>query len=194
MLIDDSVCQICTNLTNPINGWNTDGNDIAQAEEIKDLAMAEGSGFTPECGEKMAIVLVPEGKQSVIITKEVQPEECNDCIGKVTDLTLNWDWHNSYRVRVYQRRGRTRHARKIFDQVVGPNEDFSISGTNNNGTFGRWVYIYVGNCYYTKIKTNCHLNIGPGYRRGVIEVVNGRSSLGGELCEYQPPQNWCWWW
>lgn len=125
---------------------------------------------------------------------ELQEEECDDCIGKVTDLTLNWDWHNDYRVRVYQRAGNSCYATKIFDQVVGANENFTINGANNNGTFGKWVYIYVGNCYYTKIKTNCWLNIGPGYRRGVVEVVSGHSSQGGELCEYEPPYNYCWWW
>ncbi len=125
---------------------------------------------------------------------EAQPDECDDCIGKVTNLTLNWDWHHDYRVRVYQRYGNTCYATKIFDGVVGANENFTINGANNNGTFGKWVYIYVGNCYYTKIKTNCYLNIGPGYRRGVVEVVSGYSSQGGELCEYEPPHHWCWWW
>ncbi|MBO6880094.1 MULTISPECIES: hypothetical protein [Winogradskyella] len=125
---------------------------------------------------------------------ELDEEECNDCIGDVTDLTLNWDWHNDYRVRVYQRYENTWCATKIFDSVVGANENFTINGANADGTFGKYVYIYVGNCYYTKIKTNCWLNIGPGYRRGVIEVVSGHSSQGGELCEYDPPQYWCWWW
>ena len=125
---------------------------------------------------------------------EVAPDECDDCIGDVTDLTLNWDWHNDYRVRVYQRYENTWCATKIFDSVVGANENFTINGANADGSFGNYVYIYVGNCYYTKIKTNCWLNIGPGYRRGVVEVVSGHSSEGGELCEYEPPHYWCWWW
>ncbi|WP_111682704.1 hypothetical protein [Winogradskyella tangerina] len=123
-----------------------------------------------------------------------RPDECDDCIGKVDHLTLNWDWHNDYRVRVYQRYENTCYATKIFDEVVGANENFSLNGANSNGTFGKWIYIYVGNCYYTKIKTNCYLNIGPGYRRGVVEVVSGTSTHGGELCEYEPPTHWCWWW
>lgn len=125
---------------------------------------------------------------------EIAPDECDDCIGDVTDLTLNWDWHNDYRVRVYQRYENTWCATKIFDSVVGANENFTINGANADGSFGNYVYIYVGNCYYTKIKTNCWLNIGPGYRRGVVEVVSGHSSGGGELCEYEPPHYWCWWW
>jgi len=122
---------------------------------------------------------------------EADVEECGDCVGKVTDLTLNWDWHNDYRIRVYQRDGNTYNAVKIFDQTVGAGEDFTISGVNNNGTFGKWVYIFVGNWYYTKIKTNCYLNIGPGYVKGVLEVVSGYSTQGGELCEYVQPDNYC---
>ncbi|WP_179020299.1 hypothetical protein [Winogradskyella forsetii] len=196
LLIDDSVCQECTYLTAPTGDWNNDGNDIDQAEEIRDLALASGGGFTPSCGEQMAIVLVPDGKQSIIISKEVEEEEvpCEDCTGKVTDLTLKWDWHNDYRVKVYQRYENTCYASKIFDQVVGLDDEISLSGINHDGTFGSYLYIYVGNCYYTKIKTNCYLNIGPGYKRGVLEVVSGESSLGGELCEYEPPYQWCWWW
>lgn len=196
LLLDDSVCQVCTALTNPTSTWNNDGNDVEQAEEIRDLALTQGAGFTPGCGELMAIVLVPDGKQSLIIGKEVEGEveECSDCIGKVTDLTLQWNWHNDYRVRVYQRLGNSCWAGKIFDETVGLNDEIDLSGVNNNGTFGKWLYIYVGNCYYTKIKTNCHLNIGPGYKRGVLEVVSGQSTQGGELCEYEPPHNYCYWW
>ena len=120
-----------------------------------------------------------------------QVEECDDCIGKVTDLTLNWDWHNAYNIKVYQRYENTCYATKIFDQTVQPGENFTIEGSNNNGTFGKWVYIYLNGCYYTKIKTNCYLNIGPGYVKGVLEVVSGHSSQGGELCEYVQPDNHC---
>jgi len=196
LLIDDVPCQNCVYLTSPTHTWNSDGNDVEQAEEIRDLALAQGEGYTPGCGEQMAIVLIPEDKQPVIITKEVEPVDvsCEDCTGKVTDLTLQWNWHNDYRVRVYQRYQNTCYAVKVFDDVVGLNDEISVSGANSNGTFGKYLYIYVGNCYYTKIKTNCYLNIGPGYKRGVLEVLEGQSSLGGELCEYEPPHNYCYWW
>ncbi len=124
---------------------------------------------------------------------EVAPEECDDCIGKVNNMTFTWDWHNDYRVRLYQRYENTCYATKIFDGVVGEGDNFTVNGANNNGTFGKWIYVYVGNCYYTKFKTNCHLNIGPGYKRGVIEVVSGTSTHGGELCEYEQPDYWCYW-
>lgn len=68
-------------------------------------------------------------------------DECGDCEGKVTDLTLNWDWHNDYRVRVYQRYENTCYATKIFDQVVSAGEDFTFNGSNANGSIGRYAYL-----------------------------------------------------
>ncbi|MDH7912625.1 hypothetical protein [Winogradskyella sp. SYSU M77433] len=194
LLIDDSVCYDCVYLSDPTGNWNDDGNDVAQAHELKSLALSQGAGFTPSCGEQMAIVLVPDGKQSVIVTKEVEADSCEDCLGKVTDLTLEWDWYYNYRVKIYQRYENTCYAVKIYDQVVGHGDTIDLSGVNWNGTFGDYVYVYVGNCYYTKFRTDCDINIGPGYKRGVLEVVSGESSLGGELCEYEPSYNWCWWW
>ena len=117
-------------------------------------------------------------------------DECDDCIGKVNNITFNWDWPYDYRVRLYQRYENTCYATKIYDGVVGYNENFSVSGANANGTFGKWIYVYVGNCYYTKFRTDCYLNIGPGYQRGVVEVVSGTSTYGGELCEYEYSHCW----
>lgn len=122
---------------------------------------------------------------------EIAPEECDDCIGKVNNITFEWDWHNDYRVRLYQRYENTCYATKIFDGVVGEGDHMAVSGANHDGTFGKWIYVFVGNCYYTKFKTNCHLNIGPGYQRGVMEVVSGTSTHGGDLCEYEG--HYCWW-
>jgi hypothetical protein len=120
-------------------------------------------------------------------------EECNDCTGKVDSMTFNWDWYNDYRVRLYQRNENTCYATKIFDGVVGQDDNFSVNGANHDGTFGKWIYVYVGNCYYTKFRTDCYLNIGPGYQRGVVEVVSGTSTHGGELCEYTQSYYNCYW-
>jgi len=119
-----------------------------------------------------------------------RPDECDDCIGKVDHLTFKWDWPYDWRVRLYQRYENTCYATKIFDGVVGHDDEFSVNGANHDGTFGKWIYVYVGNCYYTKFRTDCRLNIGPGYKRGVVEVVGGTSTHGGELCEYE--YHHCW--
>jgi hypothetical protein len=197
-LIEGPFVNDFTDFLTPNPGEWRPATDDAKGEAIFNMAEANGDGYEPGCGDLLGLVLIPSNPdvvQSLLIAQEIPAEEeCSDCEGKVTDLTLNWDWHNSYRVRVYQRYENTWHAVKIFDQVVGPNENFDLSGVNHDGTFGRKLYIFVGHCYYTRINTNCYVNIGPGYRRGVIEVVSGQSSLGGELCEYEPPHNWCWWW
>jgi len=122
-----------------------------------------------------------------------QPEaECNDCEGKVNDLTLSWDWPHDYRVRVYQRYENTCYATKIFDGVVGQDDEIAFSGSNADGSIGTWAYVYVGDCYYTKFRTDCYFNIGPGYKRGVLEVLNGTSSHGGELCDYEAGDHCTW--
>ncbi len=198
LLVDDSVCVECTYMTDPTGNWMADKNDVALATELADLALEQGVDFVPGCGELIAIVLASEVKQSIIITKEVPPlvEECSDCEGKVTELELEWDWHRSKYVKMYQRIGNTCYGTRIFSDKLEPGEKFTINGTNSDGTFGRYVYIYIKNrygryCYYTKIKTNCDVNIGPGYTKGVFNVISGMSSDGGELCEYEVPDNHC---
>lgn len=185
-------------LTNPTDQWDHD-IDGALGEEIYDAAVASGDGYEPGCGEKVGLLLIPEdydNVQALLITKDLPEAEvgCEDCIGDVNQITFKWDWHHDYRVRLYQRYENTCYAVKIFDDVVGQNEEMAVSGTNADGTFGKWIYVYVGNCYYTKFQVDCNLNIGPGYKRGVVEVVSGTSTSGGELCDYEPSYNWCWWW
>lgn len=196
LLVDDSVCQVCTYLTSPIGNWNTNSDNVRLAEEIAQAARDNGEDFVPACGEKIAIILDPEGKQAIIITKEVPAleEECSDCEGSVTELELEFDWYKSKRVRIYQKRENTCYAAKVFDKTLNPGETFTINGANNDGTFGKYIYIYIGSkCYYyTKIKTDCELNIGPGYTKGVFNVISGKSSEGGEICEYiKPDYNKC---
>jgi len=192
LLVDDSVCQVCTFLSDPTGNWNADGNDIAQAEELRDLAMDNGEGFVPTYGEQLAVVLVPEGKQSVVITVEVTEQPCSDCIGKVDSITFNWDWYCSYRVQLVQRYENTCYGVLIYNDIVDAGQDFSVEGYNHDGSFGKWIYVYLNGCYYTKFRTDCYLNIGPGYKRGVIEVVEGTSTHGGELCEYENDYH-CYW-
>lgn len=198
-LIDDRNCSACTFLTNPTGAWRNDPNNVVKGQEIVDAALANGDGFVPGVGELLAVVLDPAGKQPIIIGKEVpaKEQECDDCEGDVDELTLKYEWVREKRVSIYQRKENTCWGVKIFDKVLQPGEEFDLEGVNHDGSFGKYVYIYINHCYYTKIKTNCFLNIGPGYERGVFSVVKGTSTHGGELCEYvQPnPHNYCrWWW
>lgn len=194
-LIDDKNCQSCTYLTNPTGDWKDDANNITKGKEIVEAAIANGEDFVPAVGQKIAVVLIPDGKQSIIIMKDVPAKEvpCSDCEGKVTKLDLEFDWRCAKKIDIVQRDENTCYGKRIYcNRNVQPGEIISISGGNQDGTFGRYIYIYINNCYYTKIKTNCYLKIGPGYTKGVFNVVGGESSHGGELCEYvKPDYNKC---
>jgi hypothetical protein len=192
-LLDDRNCISCTFLTNPTGEWRNDPTNITKGQEIVDAAQANGEGFVPGCGELLGVVLDPAGKQPIMIGKEVpaKEEECDDCKGDVDQLTMKFDWHRAKRVRIYQKKENTCWGAKVFDKVLQPGEEFSIEGVNHDGSFGKYVYIYIDNCYYTKIKTNCYLNIGPGYEKGVFNVISGTSTHGGELCEYVKPEPKC---
>lgn len=193
-LIEGPFFNDFTDFLTPTPGDWRSSIDDALGDEIYNAAVANGEGFTPTCGEKLGVLLIPadfDNVQALLITKDLpEPETCNDCLGKVNNITFKWDWPHDWRVRLYQRYKRTCYAVKIFDDVVGQDDLMSVSGANPNGTFGKWIYVYVGNCYYTKFKTNCSLNIGPGYKRGVVEVVSGTSTQGGELCEYEYQHCW----
>ena len=184
-IIDDSNCNSCTYLG---DDWST-----TKGQEIADAALANGEGFVPSCGQQLAIVLVPnDNKQSIIITKEVQPvvEPCSDCEGSITKLELEFDWKQAKKVDFIQRKENTYYGSRIYcNRNTQPGEKIVLSGTNSDGTFGKYIYIFINNRYYTKIKTNCDVNIGPGYFRGVFNVISGESSNGGELCEYVKTDN-----
>jgi len=186
-LLNSYNCNICSNLTNPIGTWRDDSRNLEKAKEILEAALANGEDFTPGCGEKVGVVLVPDGKQPLIVMKDVPELEvpCSDCEGKVTSLELEFDWHNAKKIDIVQRYENTCYGKRVYCNTnAQPGEKISISGTNHDGTFGSYIYIYINNCYYTKIKTNCDTKIGPGYFRGVFNVISGESSHGGELCEY----------
>ena len=199
-LIDDRNCALCTYLTDPTGQWFlTRPEEEAKGMEIVQAALDNGQDFVPGCGQKVALVLVPEErKQSIIYMVDVPEKEipCSDCEGKVTKLELEFDWHNAKKIDIVQRYENTCYGKRVYcNRYAQPGEIINISGKNHDGTFGSYIYIYINNCYYTKIKTNCDTKIGPGYFRGVFNVISGESSHGGELCDYVEPEH-CkrYWW
>ena len=178
----------------PIDQWD---NDKAYNESLglELVAAAEaGEGFVPQCGQKIAIVLASTKSQSLIITKDVPEKEevCSDCDGKVTQLELEFDWSSTHKVDILQKYENTCYSSRVYcNRYTSPGQKINISGRNHDGTFGKYIYIYINNCYYTKIKTNCYTKIGPGYSKGVFNVISGVSSHGGELCEYVKPDTKC---
>ena len=195
-LLDDRNCRACLYLTGDVdNGWQQNSAALqAVAMEMVDAALENGQDYTPGCGEQVALIYIAKNRnalnqiiQSVIQMVDVPEAEvpCSDCEGKVTSLELEFDWHNAKKIDIVQRYENTCYGKRVYCNTnAQPGEKISISGTNHDGTFGKYIYIYINNCYYTKIKTNCDTKIGPGYFRGVFNVISGESSHGGELCEY----------
>ena len=77
-VIDDANCVSCTYLT---------PYDAARAQEIVDMAEANGEGYEPGAGDMLAIVLVPQtGEQVVIIPQTIECEpECETAFARDTD-------------------------------------------------------------------------------------------------------------
>ena len=197
-LLDDQNCVNCYYLTDEIkDGWKQNRATLEPvAMEIVDAAIANGQDFVPGCGQQAAIIFIAQGLnpsnqiiQSIIHMVDVPPteEECSDCEGKVTELELEFDWCRDKYVKVYQKKENSCRATKIFGGKLTKGQKFTVKGANSDGTFGKYIYIYINHCYYTKIKVNCDFKIGPGYTKGIFDVVSGRSSKGGELCDYVKP-------
>ena len=109
--------------------------------------------------------------------------DCNDCDGKITNLTLKYlgDEANAM-VTVKQKNG----GQVVFDEVVAPDAEFSFTGMDTKGTLTSEIIITVNGANATTIHTSCSQPIGPGLIAGDFEVVEGESRNGGLLCPIDP--------
>ena len=104
-------------------------------------------------------------------------ETCNDCLGDVTDLNLLYFGGQEGVVEVIESDGTV-----IFSSSLAPFEQFSISGTNSDGSFGPGIEIFVDGVSNAVFATDCSEAIAPGVPSGSFVVNSGRSTEGGELC------------
>ena len=107
-----------------------------------------------------------------------EPEGCDECEGKVTELTLRYNGAEAAQVTVIQKKDDI----IVFDEVVEPGGEVWICGSDDDGTFGKEVKILVDGEEHVKIKTDCSKSIGPGLVAGDFVVLEGESEAGGELC------------
>lgn len=105
-------------------------------------------------------------------------EECGECDGKVTKLTLEYSGGGTAVIKVKQKDGET-----VYNSIVSNGEQFFISGTDKNGTLGTEITFYVNGDEATKMHTSCSKPIGPGTVSGDFEVISGESRNGGALCD-----------
>lgn len=103
---------------------------------------------------------------------------CDNCKGKVTELTLQYQGASQAVIRV-ETKGKDGGI--IFNQYVDPNGEFTIKGQDKNGTLGTEITLYVDNVQNTKIHTSCSQPIYPGLVKGAFGVISGYSKDGGLL-------------
>jgi len=110
------------------------------------------------------------------------PNDCGDCDGKVTRLTLKFNGVEPSDIKIETKQGSV-----IFDREVAPGEEFEIIGNDNKGTLGSEIEIFVNWELNAKIHTSCSKPIYPGLVEGDFEVVDGYSRDGGRLCVDDDP-------
>jgi len=111
--------------------------------------------------------------------------ECQECDGKVTELTLKYSGPTAT-IKVVQKSNTT-----VYDATVPSGGSFTFFGMDNNGTLGTEISVFVNNVLHTKIHTSCSRPIGPGLVSGAFEVISGTSLKGGPLCPIEPPDDDC---
>lgn len=110
------------------------------------------------------------------------PEECDDCDGKVIELTLRYLGNTANaNVEVF-RKERGRFSNSLFSGIVQPGGTFTFFGNDRKGTMGPDILVQVNGVDNAQIHTSCSQPIGPGLIRGDFEVVSGQSRFGGLLC------------
>ncbi|MBN4085118.1 hypothetical protein JYT89_02115 [Flavobacteriaceae bacterium AH-315-B10] len=187
-LIDDVNCVNCIYLTYPTGDWNNDPDNVIKGQEIVQAAIDNGEGFVPQCGELIGVVLIPEGKQPIIITLEVPTLECSDCEGKITELELQYNGPSGELILITGKGKKKQDGPIIYEKIHSNGDSFTIYGYDKKGTLGTEIKIYVGGKENAKIHTSCSdPDVGPGYTKGDFTIIRGASREGGELCPSDNP-------
>ena len=105
------------------------------------------------------------------------PSTCNECDGKVTTLTLQYNGIDDALIEVYGLLGA-----EVYIGTISPNETFTLDGFDRQGTLGPKIYIYVNTDKTTSIHTSCSVPILIGMDFAEFTVVDGYSRNGGQLC------------
>jgi|GEM_PF-2152560 len=115
-----------------------------------------------------------------------EEDECEDCDGKVTTLTLRYNGSvDGAEITIDAKRGPSTDP--VFSGTVNPGEEFTVVGPASGsggfaGTLGTEIALYVDGALNTTIHTSCSQPIGPGLMSGDFEVISGESKNGGLLC------------
>ncbi len=110
------------------------------------------------------------------------PPDCGPCDGKITDLTLAYNGAAEAMIDVYSKGKHGQPGDLLYSGMVVPGGTFNFIGTDNKGTMGTEISIYVDGVLNTKIHTSCSQPIYIGMISGDFEIVDGYSRNGGRLC------------
>ena len=109
-------------------------------------------------------------------------DECAECKGKVTQLTLQYTGSKIPAcIVVKQKKEGT-----VFADIIAPGATFTFNGKDRKGTLGTEISINVNGVLNTTIHTSCSQPIGPGLVSGDFKVIEGYSEDGGLLCPLPP--------
>lgn len=169
MIVVDSclVCQNPENLEELSLSWLPRRTFTAKTYSSFDDFELVGLDFY-ELTEEVCSTTVEEGAE----------EACDECVGRVTDLTLRYTGSHGARIAVYQHR----ITDPVFNGWVEAGAEFSFSGATSDGTLGAKIDIKVNQELNAQIHTSCSQPIGPGLVSGDFILVSGFSRDGGLLC------------
>lgn len=114
---------------------------------------------------------------------DIPPNDCGECKGKVTELTLQYTGDDAT-IRVVQSK-KDGDGETIYNQVVSKNTSFKIIGTYGKPgkkTLGTNIEIFIDGVKSTDIHTSCSIPIQIGSIFGKFEVIAGSSKEGGKFC------------
>lgn len=112
-----------------------------------------------------------------------ETQQCGQCAGQVTSLTLTYQGPlESVDVVVTQRKN-ARQDYILFQSTVAPGEEFTFFGAKRDKTMGSKINVYVNGDFNGEFVTSCgQPKIGPGRISGDFVVSEGYSRNGGLLC------------
>lgn len=170
-------------------------NETTQESAINTILRPDGffysevclSGFEPNLitvSPKVCFDCEDEAYQQINVKCDrPEQQQCGQCAGQVTNLTLQYNGDvNGAEVVVTQRKNANKDY-ILYSDTINSGEQFEFFGGKRNKTMGAEINVFVDGQLNATFKTNCgQPKIGPGRSEGDFTVVEGYSRNGGLLC------------
>ena len=103
---------------------------------------------------------------------------CVDCDSNIVELSfINTNSAEQTAIRF-----ETPEGEVVYDGILQTNEEFTISGTNIDGSFGSELILFVNDESRATLLTDCSQAIGPGFFLPSLLISSGTTLSGGQLC------------